>query len=279
MSWRARSRGPSPPGSIELALQVADSLAVAIQNLRLHEQVRISRSRLQSLSRRLVRIQEDERLAIARELHDEAGQALTALMVGLGMVERDEGCPEAIAGRLRSLKQMTDGIMEELHRLAVDLRPASLDKLGLLPALQQYVRTIAESGNLQVEFTASGFGDDRLPIEAETTLYRVVQEALTNVTRHARASRAQVSLSGQERSIVALVVDDGVGFDVEGAERSGRLGLVGMRERAEMIGGAFSIKSAPGIGTTVMLEVPLGNGETGWEAVTPGLRTLSQAIP
>lgn len=247
--------GPFAPDSIELARQVADSLAVAIQNARLHEQIELSRTRLQGLSRRLVEVQEEERRAIARELHDEAGQALTALMLGLGQIGREAGS-EAIAEQVQALKKLTDEIMEELHRLAVDLRPASLDRLGLVPALNQYVDAINQRGRLQVEMAAVGFDDGRLPQDTETALYRMVQEALTNVARHAQARHADVLVHRRAESILATVSDDGIGFDVEAATRSGRLGLAGMLERAEMLGGALTIESAPGKGTSIYVEVP-----------------------
>jgi signal transduction histidine kinase len=240
--------------AVGVATEIGVSLALVMHNAGLLERARARRRRLQELSRRLVRIQEEERRAVARELHDEAGQALTALLIDLGMLER-EVRPE-LADRVRRLKGVADGIMEGLHRLAVDLRPAALDRLGLVTALGQLAETTRGQTDARVELEAVRLEGRRFPGEVETTVYRVVQEALTNVVRHARARRVAIVVEPRGETLVAVVEDDGVGFDPEAAARSGRLGLFGMQERAEMLGGALAIESAPGAGTTVVLEVP-----------------------
>lgn len=231
--------------------------AVAIQNAWLFEQVRAGRERLQFLSRRLVEIQESERRYIARELHDHAGQTLTSLMLGLGAMEREAGKPDFIRARAAELKNMTDHVLEDLHRLAINLRPASLDHLGLTPALEQLVRAFTQDSHLPIKLKTVGFSeDDRMPQEIETTLYRVVQEALTNVVRHAKATQVDVVLERRDDSIVVIVEDNGKGFDVNSARDSGHLGLMGMEERADMMGGTMTIESQPGRGTTLFVEVP-----------------------
>jgi signal transduction histidine kinase len=253
-----------------LIQQVGASLAVALHNIRLFEQVRHHRAQLQRLSHRLVEVQEEERRAIARELHDESGQSLTALKVHLTLLQRGGDCGPVTSAAIDALKQDTESVMEGLHRLATHLRPAVLDRSGLVPALQQFVEEFRSQHAVDVEFVVSGLAADahgnyaRLPVEIETTIYRVVQEALTNVARHARATKAGVILerrsdcqTGRPAGIVAVVEDNGVGFDVQTVVERDRLGLLGMRERAEVLGGALAIESAPGAGTTIYVEVPL----------------------
>ncbi len=232
--------------------------AVAIQNAWLFEQIRVGRERLQSLSRRLVDIQEAERRYIARELHDEVGQALTSLMVGMRLIERDAEQPDRVLGGISKLKQMVDEVLENLHRLAVHLRPASLDHLGLIPALQQYIDDLNERGDLSIQFETMGV-DMRVESEVETVLYRIVQEALTNVFKHAQATRVDVLIERREEKLVTIIEDDGVGFDTSQPVSENHLGLFGIRERLDMFGGMLHLESAPGIGTTLFVEVPYEN--------------------
>lgn len=245
---------------IQWAEALVGQAAVAIQNAWLFEQVRAGRERLQSLSRRLVEVQETERRFIARELHDHAGQTLTCLILGLGALERDALDPERVRAHAAGLKDLTHNVLRDLHRLAVSLRPASLDQLGLVPALGQMIESFAQNSSVQIRFKAVGISeDDRLPHEVETTLYRIAQEALTNVIRHAGAQRADVMLELRGETAIILVEDDGKGFDVDGAKISGPLGLLGMQERAEMLGGTLTVESAAGKGTTLVVEVPYVN--------------------
>jgi nitrate/nitrite-specific signal transduction histidine kinase len=234
---------------------------VAIQNAWLFEQVRAGRERLQSLSRRLVDAQESERRYVSRELHDEAGQALASLKVGLHLLERDANRPEAVIAGVAELKHMADEILENLHRLAMDLRPASLDYLGLMAALQQYLEAFSDKHDLTVQFETTGF-NERLPLDVETALYRIVQEALTNVIRHAQATRADVILERRQDKLIMIIEDNGVGIDLPAVMDSDRLGIVGMRERTEMLGGEFTVERTAGAGTTVHVEVPYGNSRT-----------------
>jgi signal transduction histidine kinase len=232
----------------------ASHAAVAIQNAWLFEQVRASSERLQSLSRRLVEIQENERLYIARELHDEAGQMLTALMLDLVTLETQADQPEAVLKKVGEMEKALSAVSENLHSVAMALRPASLDHLGLVPALRQYLDSIGERYRLKVSFRAGNF-QERFSANVETELYRIVQEALTNVARHARASQVDVILTVRNDKLIVMVEDDGQGFDPEKVPETGHLGVFGMRERAEMIGGQLVIESKPGKGTTVIVEV------------------------
>ena len=175
----------------------------------------------------------------------------------LGLLERDADQPGIVRERIGALKQATGEIQDKLHRLAINLRPASLDHLGLVTALEQYVQEFRRQYNIDVEFEAVGMQDRRLPGEVETALFRIVQESLTNVVLHAQARRVDVLISLRDRHAVAIIEDDGVGFIPTAPTVEGHLGLFGMRERVEMLGGKFTVESAPGRGTTVRVEVPL----------------------
>jgi PAS domain S-box-containing protein len=232
----------------------ASHAAVAIQNAWFFEQVRASNDRLQSLSHRLVEIQENERLYIARELHDEAGQMLTSLMLDLHMLETQAHQPDAVLKKVAEMEVALNAVSENLHSVAMALRPASLDHLGLVPALRQYVEAVGEKYGLKASFRA-GKLHERLPASMETELYRITQEAVTNVVRHANASRVDVILTIRDKKLIVIVEDDGIGFNPQQVPADGHLGLIGVRERADMIGGKLVIESAPGKGTTLIVEV------------------------
>jgi signal transduction histidine kinase/PAS domain-containing protein len=247
---------------LQWAQAVAGQAAVAVQRAWLFEEMRASREQLQSLSRRLVEVQEEERRTIARELHDEVGQALTSLGFGLKLLERKVDDPDTILAGTAALKKTVEEVMGNLHRLAMDLRPASLDHLGLVAALQQHCVAVGETNHLSVQVeTVDWIG--RTSVEAETALYRIVQEALTNVVRHAQASQVDVILEQRDGKLIAIVEDDGCGFDLGAVGRREQLGLLGMRERAEALGGGLIVESTPGGGTTVRVEVPYGDPDPG----------------
>jgi signal transduction histidine kinase len=233
----------------------ASHAALAIGNARLYQGVNESREQLQSLSRRLVEVQESERRYVARELHDEAGQALTSLMIQLKLLEREAEDPDRVQAGVAELIGEVETVMENLHRLAMDLRPASLDHLGLSAALDQHCQALAEQHTIQVTFEAVGI-EGRLAPDAETALYRIVQEALNNVIRHGWATRADVLLERRGNRIVAIVEDDGRGFDPEAATGPNHLGLVGIQERAMALDGSLTIESGPGKGTALFVEIP-----------------------
>lgn len=211
---------------------------------------RVSRDAL----RRVVDAQELERARLARELHDETGQALTSILLGLkhldDVIETDDAREATTA--LRALVVTT---LQDVRRLAVELRPSALDDFGLVPAIERLAGTLAEQSELVVDLEAR-LGEQRLPAEAETALYRIVQEALTNVVKHASARRVSITLVRKEGFAVVVVEDDGQGFE-PGKTRTGSLGFVGMRERVELVGGRLTVESAPGAGTTIAAEVPV----------------------
>ena len=248
------------PGGFDTAdVQMAEGLSaqasVAIENALLFDDIRAAQERLHSLSRRLVEVQEEERKAVARELHDEIGQSLTSLLYTLRVFERSSGTAD-MGVHLHQLELTVQEVLENLHRLAANLRPASLDHLGLEAALRQHLAGVERKTGLVIRYSARGLDQERLPPGVETALYRVVQEALTNVVRHAGATSVDVLAERSGNRVSVLVEDDGVGFDPGEVEGTSRLGLVGIRERAENLGGTFVIESAPGSGTTVVVEVP-----------------------
>jgi signal transduction histidine kinase len=207
----------------------------------------------------VISAQEEERKRIARELHDEAGQALSSLMLGLKHLEETCGDPSA-KGKAAELRSLAADTLDLTHDLALELRPSVLDDLGLVAALERYAKDYARKYDVHLDFHAGALGDKRLPPQKETAIYRIVQEALTNVARHASARNVSVLLEERNGTTVVIVEDDGKGFDVEavmgGAAHSRRLGLRGMEERAALIGGKLTIESRPGVGTAIFVEVP-----------------------
>jgi PAS domain S-box-containing protein len=241
---------------LRLAESMSSQASVAVENAVLFEQMQASTRRMQSLSRRLVEVQESERRHIARELHDEAGQALTSLRYGLRLLEREIDEGGNVTKRVGELIERTDAVIDSLHSLAADLRPASLDHVGLEAALRQLSQSAGAKLGLAVRFKARGFRSERLPAVVETALYRVVQEAMTNVVRHSHANRVDVLAERRDDGVLVMVEDDGVGFDLDEVQRGDHFGLLGLRERAEALGGTLTVESAPGAGTTVVVEVP-----------------------
>jgi signal transduction histidine kinase len=226
--------------SAGLALVVALGLAVSIGAVR--RLVRLE-AEARSLAAQLVRAQEEERQAIARELHDEIGQALSGVMLDLG---RADAPREAIAASV-------ERIVDELRRIALSLRPSMLDDLGLVPALEWQAREVGGRTGLSVQIQAEESAGD-LPEAHRTCIYRVVQEALQNIARHAGAKRVRIGLQKAAESVSLRVEDDGKGFAVA---RSRGLGLLGMEERVAQLGGRLRVQSEPGRGTTVTAELPL----------------------
>ena len=241
---------------MRLAEAMSSQASVAVENSVLFAQMQASTSRMQALSRRILEVQEDERRHIARELHDEAGQALVSLRYGLRLLERQIAKGESITERVTDLVERTDAVIDGLQRLAADLRPASLDHLGLEAALRQYARTAGTGLGLTVRFKSRGFSGDRFAPALETALYRVVQEAVANVKRHASATRIDIFAEHRSGRVMVMIEDDGGGFDPADVQGKGSFGMLGMAERAEALGGTFTVESAPGAGTTIVVEVP-----------------------
>jgi len=213
------------------------------------------------LVQKLITAQEDECRRVSVELHDQMGQGLTAMMLGLNALQASKAGNGPDARQLQQLQELVSDLMGRVHRLAWELRPAALDDLGLPSALKRYVEEWSQRSGVAADFHTSGMADQRLQPSVETTFYRVVQEALTNVIKHAHASRVSVLLDHRRDSVLVIVEDNGKGFDVStvmnSINSSGRLGLLGMQERAMLVGAKFNIESTPGAGTTVFVSTNL----------------------
>jgi PAS domain S-box-containing protein len=218
--------------------------------------LRAEQEQSRALATRLVEAVENERRSLARELHDQAGQTTWALNLMLGRLRQDLDAGGAHAARFDRIDELVTNVMDELRRLTLNLRPPSLDRAGLLQALREYVEFYRAQSALAVDLVTSDL-ERRLPADVETAIYRVVQEALTNVVRHASASHVSVTVERRGERVFAAIEDDGQGFEVAAALSSGRLGVLGMRERARSLGGEFRITSAPGKGTTVRFDLPV----------------------
>jgi len=207
--------------------------------------------------------QEDERKRIARELHDDTSQSLTSLLVELKAAEKIAPTQE-MKSKLESLRELVHKTLEDVHHIAVELRPNVLDDLGLNAALEKYIAEYESKAGIRVDLHIAASARRRWAPEIETAAYRIAQEALANVIRHARAKNACIVVSCKDSRLSLVVEDDGVGFNPDDTMRKSpelRLGLFGMYERAALIGGSLTVESEPGRGTTVFLEVPVKDGE------------------
>jgi signal transduction histidine kinase len=237
---------------------LANQAAIAIENARLFEQVRDSRKRLQALSHRLVLVQEEERRYVAHELHDQVGQLLTSLNLTLDMSSRLP--PDALRTSLQEAETLVRELMSRVRNLSLDLRPAMLDDLGLLAALLWHFERYTSQTGVQVLFKHVGLEEQHFSPEVETAAYRIIQEALTNVARHAEVDEVAVRLRAEEDMLDVLIEDEGSGFDAEAALAAATsVGLAGMNERATLLGGQLTVDSSPGAGTCVRAELPLGD--------------------
>ena len=204
--------------------------------------------------RRVVEGQELERRRLARELHDETGQALTSILLGLKALEERSKDPASRAAT-EELRELVVSTLRDVRRLAVELRPSALDDFGLVAALERLAESFAEQTGISVDFQAALAGE-RLPEEVETALYRIVQESLTNVVKHAQARRVSILLARKDGAVKAVVEDDGQGFDPAEQTDDG-YGLMGMRERLALLGGRLEVESGHDGGTTIAAEVPV----------------------
>ena len=212
--------------------------------------------RLQVLSRRLVETQETERRAIAGELHDEVGQVLTGLKL---MLEIGENLPsETVPDIFNRAQELVNELMEKVSALSLELRPPMLDELGMMPALLWQIRRFTLRTNIDIDIQHSGIIDKRLAPEIETAAYRIIQEALTNIARHAYVDKALLILDMQQNKLIIKIEDNGKGFDINTAmDRADSYGLIGMQERAEMVGGQLAVQSSQGKGTTISAVIPI----------------------
>ncbi|MFQ5593741.1 MAG: GAF domain-containing protein [Anaerolineae bacterium] len=276
------------PDELRLLTAIGSQLGVAIENAQLWEELKQKEALRGQLLDKVIHAQEEERQRIARELHDETSQALTSFMVGLKVLEGARST-EGVRQRATELRQIVADALEDVRNLALELRPSTLDDMGLIPTLERYTRDYSKKFDITVDFHTLGFDGTRLLPQVETTLYRIVQEALTNIARHAGADTVSVLLERQARPepfpsaglragggsqdkpgqsagrLLVIVEDNGCGFDADKLLHSGmrekRLGLFGMVERASLIGGELTIESRPGAGTTIFVEIPLDENQ------------------
>ena len=252
--------GGFAPDHVDIVRELAHPLALTLQQARLLENARTSHDQLRELTRQLFSAQEQERQRVSRELHDEAGQALTALKISLEMIKSDFGDrPGALQQRITEAVSLTEETMEQIRLLARGLRPPELDALGLNLALEGFCRDFSARTQLAVDY--DGVDLPTLREGVAISLYRILQEALTNVAKHADARRVRVGLLSEDDTVCLSVQDDGHGFDVHAVElSSGRQrgnGIVGMRERLKLIGGALELDPKVGEGTRLVARVPL----------------------
>jgi signal transduction histidine kinase len=250
-------RGKRSFSSYDLVLMevIGNVVGSSLSNALLLVNLRHKEAELRRALHRAVELQEEERKRLARELHDEIGQALTSILINLKTLQEEKDL-EASNSRLNDLRTLAARTIEELRRLAMDLRPSALDSLGIVPALRWYTQQCAERTGLDIQFLAAE-KYERLAPETEITLYRVAQEGLNNAIRHGRAQKI-VLLLERDLSMNAVrltITDNGSGFNAAALDRG--LGLVGIRERVELLNGNFKIETTPGTGTQLWIEIPL----------------------
>lgn len=267
-----KSAGPEP-GDPPADEQNLDSLArrvsrITEENQHLFSQLLAGERRFRGLAKGVWKVQEDERRRLALELHDGIGQTLTALKHQLQRLE--ERVADDLKPAFEELVETATGALNDTRELSRLLRPPVLDDLGLLAALSWLKRTLQQRTGLEVTLEHEGFGDERLIPDIETLVFRVTQEALTNIVKHARVDTASVSLTHQGNQLLVVIEDQGAGFDVASRMKSGgsndSSGLRGMRDRVALFGGRFSVESDPAAGTRLEIQVPLPeNGGLGGE--------------
>ena len=232
------------------------SVQLLAQSRRLQEQLR-------HLSGRVLTAQEEERKRISRDLHDVIVQTLTGISFRLATLKKEAAVNAGgITRNISRTQRLVEKSVDLVHRFARRLRPAALDDLGLIPALHSFMKNFTRETGVRVDFTAFA-GVEKLEGAKRTVLFRVAQEALGNVARHAQATRVEASIQSVANAVRMQIKDDGKAFDVERvlhSRRSRRLGLLGMRERVVMVGGTFTIESVPGQGTTIQVQIPFRNG-------------------
>jgi signal transduction histidine kinase/PAS domain-containing protein len=245
---------------VQLLTSLGHQLGIAVENAQLYQELQSKEQMREQLLRRIISAQEDERQRVARELHDVTSQALATLGVGLEVIATPQSDARERGVQMEGIKSLLSATSKDVHRLIYDLRPSLLDDLGLSAAIRSYAHNSLDAAGVEVHVEAAG-QEKRLPPEVEIALFRIIQEAIANIARHARAESAYISLEFKEKSIAVEIEDDGIGFDHSQGFTSGAggqgVGLLGMQERAELLGGTLVIDTRPGGGTRVSVEVPV----------------------
>jgi len=260
MNVATRDESGFPPEAISLVTSVSDQIAVALENAQLYEALQRKEQARGELLRKIMSVQEEERKRIARELHDEVSQSLTGSAFNAeAVLSRLPVGAEEIRGSMEEIRDLAIRTMDEIHRVVYQLRPSLLDDLGLVAAVQWLADHYLEEAGIKVLFETVG-SERPLSAEAEITLFRITQEAITNIIKHAGAESVSIAVEFHDDSAAVHIEDDGHGFSVEevtsSSETDRGLGLLGMKERAELLDGYLRIEAQPGRGTKVSAEVP-----------------------
>lgn len=241
--------------AVEMSLRKSER-----QSYALLEQSRSQHDQLRLLSRRILSVQEEERKRISRELHDVIAQMLSGINVRLATLKTEAtSSSKKLCGKITHTQRLVERSVDVVHRFARELRPAVLDDLGLIPALHTFMKSFSKQTGISVKLTVFA-GVEKMSIVKRTTLYRVAHEALTNVASHARAGQVAVTIRRSEKAVCMDISDNGRGFDLKRVNRSKRLGLLGIGERVEMVGGKVTVTSEPGKGATIRAMIPFKNG-------------------
>lgn len=245
---------------VQVLTAIGRQLGIAVENALLYQQLRVKEEMRSELLRRIISAQEDERRRLARELHDVTSQALATLAVRLEALAAAGPRSQNTDAQMETVKSLLAATSKDVHRLIYDLRPSLLDDLGLPAALRSCAHGALDAAGVEVHFEVAG-RERRLPPQVEIALFRIAQEAITNVARHARAESVYIGLEFNEKGMAVQVEDDGVGFDLthefgSGGARKG-MGLLSMQERAELLGGTMTIDTRPGAGTRLAVEIPV----------------------
>ena len=253
-------------GAEAMLTTIGRQIGIATENASLYEKLSEEQAVQRQLMERSINLQEEERRYVSRELHDSTGQGLTSMIMTLRTLERTSTTSEAQQA-IRQLRETAASLLVELRNMALRLRPSVLDDLGLIAALREYVREYQSHYHTVVDFQVLAPAEIRLRPEIETGLFRIAQETLTNVARHAAAANVTVILEHRGDSVQLIVEDNGDGFDVDSTLNSHpharNLGLHGMRERASLLGGTMTIESTPGMGATIFVRIPVKEGAVG----------------
>ena len=248
--------------NLRLLTAIGTQMGIALENTRLWGELQNKERLRAELLAKAIRAQEDERRRIARELHDETGQSLNAMVFGLKAAETALAANPAQAREVVArLKSAAGDTVRELQAIIYDLRPSLLDDLGLTPAMRWYAETHLESMGVRIVWNTNGL-ERRLPPEVETALFRIAQETITNIAKYASASEVHIGLAFDGNHAVLEIADNGIGFNIEELlahppENGRGLGLLGMRERAELLHGKFEVASASGAGTRIRVQLPI----------------------
>lgn len=249
--------------SIDILKSLSYQISVSVENMQLWDELKQKEEVRIKLLEKVINAQEEERKRIARELHDETSQSLTSLLLGLSVLSENRDEQERLDS-IQELKILVKQTLQEVHEMAWQLRPSILDKFGLTVAIERYIEEYRQTNHLDVDLYISGMEKYRLQSEIEITIYRIIQEALTNVARYAKAQNVSVIIELIGSILSVIIEDDGIGFNVEEILKRDptkyNLGIMGMQERVLLIGGKFIIESEIGKGTTLFVKIPLVQG-------------------